>query len=218
MAKDEYKIGQSPKHKGPPPPRGMRGVEKPKNFKETWGKLLVYSKKYWVVMILAVLFSAISTLLTLMGPDKISELTNIIKNGLFTRVDMSAVTKTGVTLISFYAVGFILAVAQGFIMAIVTQRVTQGLRSDISVKINNLPMSYYNRTSTGDVLSRVTNDIDSIGQSMNSSIGGLVSSVTLFVGSLIMMLKTNVIMALTAVLASVIGIALMGIIMGNSQK
>ena len=107
---------------------------------------------------------------------------------------------------------------QQFIMATVTQNVTKQLRSDISGKINRLPMAYYNKTSTGDVLSRVTNDVDMISQSMNQSIGNLVSAVALFFGSLIMMFKTNVIMTLTAVIATMIGFGLMSLITSHSQK
>ena len=102
--------------------------------------------------------------------------------------------------------------------ATITQRVSKEMRSDISHKINRLPMWYYNRTTTGDVLSRVTNDVDTIGQSLNQSIGGLLSAVVLLLGSLVMMLLTNVWMTLTAVVASLLGFALMFAIMGKSQK
>ena len=103
-------------------------------------------------------------------------------------------------------------------MATVTQRVSKQMRSDISRKINRLPMWFYNRTTTGDVLSRVTNDVDTIGQSLNQSIGTLVSAVVLFLGSLIMMLVTNVWMTVTAVLASVLGFSIMLAITSRSQK
>lgn len=103
-------------------------------------------------------------------------------------------------------------------MATVTQRVSREMRSDISGKINRLPMWFYNRTTTGDVLSRVTNDVDTIGQSLNNSIGNLVSNIVLFLGSLFMMLKTNGIMAATAVVSSLLGFVLMFAIMGKSQK
>lgn len=103
-------------------------------------------------------------------------------------------------------------------MAIVTQRISKGLRTGISVKINKLPMWYYNKTSTGDVLSRVTNDVDTIAQSFNQSMGNLVTAVTLLIGSLIMMIKTDIIMTITAILATFIGFGLMMVIMGKSQK
>jgi ATP-binding cassette subfamily B protein len=121
-------------------------------------------------------------------------------------------------LVIMYLAGYILTAAQGWTMATVTQRVTKQMRSDISDKINRLPMSYYSKTSTGDVLSRVTNDVDTIGQSLNQSLGNFVHAVVLFAGSLFMMLKTNGIMTLTAVLASLIGFMFMFMIMGRSQK
>lgn len=133
-------------------------------------------------------------------------------------IDMDKIVSIGMLLIVFYVISYILSAIQGWIMATVTQRVSKEMRSDISHKINRLPMWFYNRTTTGDVLSRVTNDVDTIGQSLNMSIGTLVSAVVLFVGSLVMMLKTNGIMTLTAVVASLIGFVFMFVIMGRSQK
>jgi ATP-binding cassette subfamily B protein len=122
------------------------------------------------------------------------------------------------TLVVMYAAGFILTATQGWTMASITQRVTKRMRSDISIKINRLPMSFYNKTSTGDVLSCVTNDVDTIGQSLNQSLGNFVHAVVLFVGSLVMMLSTNGIMTLAAVAASLIGFLFMFLIMGRSQR
>ncbi|MDO5345757.1 MAG: ABC transporter ATP-binding protein [Lachnospiraceae bacterium] len=133
-------------------------------------------------------------------------------------IDMDKVLKIVLFLAAIYLIGAALSAAQGWIMATVTQKVSRKLRSDISVKINRLPMSYYHHNSTGDVLSRVTNDVDTIGMSLNMSVGTMVSAVTLFLGSLFMMLKTNVIMTITGVLATMLGFALMMMIMGHSQK
>ena len=133
-------------------------------------------------------------------------------------MDMDTITAIGMTLVCFYAAGYVLSVIQSWSMASVTQKVSKRLRTDISRKINRLPMWYYNRTSAGDVLSRVTNDVDTIGQSLNQSIGNLVHSIILFLGSLIMMLTTNGIMTLTAVLSTLIGFVFMFMIMGRSQK
>ena len=133
-------------------------------------------------------------------------------------IDMEKITEIAVTLIVFYVLSYILSAVQGVIMATVTQRVSKTMRCDISRKINKLPMWYYNRTTTGDVLSRVTNDVDTIGQSLNQSIGNLITSVILFFGSLIMMLVTDGWMTLTAVLSSILGFVLMFAIMGRSQK
>lgn len=133
-------------------------------------------------------------------------------------IDMDKVFTIGSTLIVFYALSYILSAAQGWIMATITQRVSKEMRSDISRKINKLPIWFYNRTTTGDVLSRVTNDVDTIGQSLNQSIGNLVTSVILFIGSLIMMILTNGWMTLTAVVSSLLGFVLMFAIMSKSQK
>ena len=220
MAKDVYKLGQNKvkKEMGPPSPGMGGGGEKAKNFNATWGKLLQYCKKYWAVMIVALICAAFGTVLTLIGPDKLSVLTDLVTDGLMTGIDLDAVAEIGFTLVAVYALGTILSLVQGVVMATVTQKVSKSLRSDISGKINRLPISYYNRTTTGDVLSRVTNDVDTIGQSLNQSVGTLVSAVTLLIGSLIMMLTTNVIMTATAVAATLIGFGLMMVIMGRSQK
>lgn len=199
-------------------PPNQRVPERSRDFTGTWKKLLRYCKKYLPVMILALLFSFGGTVLTLIGPDKLSDLTNLIKDGLLTGIDLAAVKKIGITLIAFYVTGAILSMVQGWMMATVTQRIGKTMRRDISRKINRLPMWFYNRTTTGDILSRVTNDVDAIGQSLNMSVGNLISSVTLLIGSLVMMLAHNFILTLTAVLASILGFVLMSLIMSRSQK
>ena len=200
------------------PGMGRRPAEKSKDFKGTWMKIIRYCKRYLAGIVVALICAVAGTILTILGPDKLSDLTKVITEGIATGIDMERVKFIGLTLVAFYVGSAILSFGQQFIMATVTQNVTKQLRSDISVKINRLPMAYYNKTSTGDVLSRVTNDVDMISQSMNQSIGNLVSAVALFFGSLIMMFKTNVIMTLTAVIATMIGFGLMSLITSHSQK
>lgn len=200
------------------PGMGRRPAEKSKDFKGTWMKIIRYCKRYLAVIVVALICAVAGTILTILGPDKLSDLTKVITEGIATGIDMERVKSIGLTLVAFYVGSAILSFGQQFIMATVTQNVTKQLRSDISGKINRLPMAYYNKTSTGDVLSRVTNDVDMISQSMNQSIGNLVSVVALFFGSLIMMFKTNVIMTLTAVIATMIGFGLMSLITSHSQK
>ena len=200
------------------PGMGRRPAEKSKDFKGTWMKIIRYCKRYLTVIVVALICAVAGTILTILGPDKLSDLTKVITEGIATGIDMERVKSIGLTLVAFYVGSAILSFGQQFIMATVTQNVTKQLRSDISGKINRLPMAYYNKTSTGDVLSRVTNDVDMISQSMNQSIGNLVSAVALFFGSLIMMFKTNVIMTLTAVIATMIGFGLMSLITSHSQK
>lgn len=200
------------------PGMGRRPAEKSKDFKGTWMKIIRYCKRYLAVIVVALTCAVAGTILTILGPDKLSDLTKVITEGIATGIDMERVKSIGLTLVAFYVGSVILSFGQQFIMVTVTQNVTKQLRSDISGKINRLPMAYYNKTSTGDVLSRVTNDVDMISQSMNQSIGNLVSAVALFFGSLIMMFKTNVIMTLTAVIATMIGFGLMSLITSHSQK
>lgn len=198
---------------------GMKRTgEKPKDFTGIWIKLIRYCKKYFIAMGVAIVCVIIGTVFTLVGPDKLSDMTKLITDGLMTSIDLDAVAKIGFTLVAFYVCGAVLSMIQQLITVQVTQNVAKKLRKDISGKINRLPMAYYNKTSTGDVLSRVTNDVDMISQSLNQSVGNLIHAVTLFLGSLFMMFKTNVLMALTAVVATAIGFGLMILITGRSQK
>ncbi|HAX72964.1 MAG TPA: ABC transporter [Firmicutes bacterium] len=182
------------------------------------GKLFRYCKKYLPLIIFALIGASIGTILTLFGPDKLSEMTDLMTEGLMGEIDLKAIGEIGMTLVIMYGVSFVLSFSQGLIMAGVTQRVSQSLRTALSEKINKLPMSYYDNTTTGDILSRVTNDVDTIGQTLNQSIGTLVSAVCLFFGSLIMMLKTNVTLTITGVIATLIGFGLIAFIMKKSQQ
>lgn len=193
-------------------------TEKPKNFFDTWVKLLKYSRNHWVGLLFAVLFAAGGNILTIIGPNRLAAMTDIVSEGIENSVNMEAVTRIGLSLIVIYAFSGLFNLLQGWIMVTVTQTISQRLRSDISYKINKLPMSYFSKTTVGDTLSRVTNDVDTIGRALNMSVQNLLSSGTMLLGSLIMMLLTNGIMTLTAVGATSIGLVLMGIIMANSQK
>ena len=181
-------------------------------------KLVHYCRRYLPMMIIALIGAGIGTALTLFGPDKLSEMTDLMTEGLFGEIDIEAISSIGMTLIIIYGISFVLSLSQGLIMANITQKVSKNLRTDLSKKINKLPMSYYNKITTGDILSRVTNDVDTIGQTLNQSVGTLVTAICLFLGSLIMMLKTNVLLTITAILATVIGFVLVGFIMKKSQK
>lgn len=193
--------------------------EKPTgNTFQSLGKLVKYCKSYWAVMIIAVICDMLGVVTKLIGPNKISDITNKISAGLTGKMDIDSIVSICVFLVVLYLVGTVLSYITSLIMTIVTQKLNKGLRTNISKKINNLPIGYFHKTTTGDVLSRVTNDVDTIGATMQSSITTLVSAVTMFVGSIVMMVYTNVVMAITAILASVIGFILMFLIMGHSQK
>jgi ATP-binding cassette subfamily B protein len=199
-------------------PHGGFTGEKATDFKGTWGKLLKYMKAYLPQAIVGLVAAIIGTIFTIMGPDLLKRMTDEITKGLMGTIDMDAVFRIGMLLAVLYGLSVIFTYFQGFIMATITQKVSKNLRSDIAAKINRLPFKYFDKTSYGDVLSRVTNDVDTIGQTLNQSVGSLITAVTLFFGSLIMMLFTNVLMTLTAVVATIIGFVMMALIMKKSQK
>ena len=203
---------------GPGPrPRMMPG-EKAKDFKKAVKDLFNYIKRYMPAIIIAIIFSTAGTILNVIGPDKMKKITNLITEGVMTGIDKGAVFKIAFTLAIMYGAGAILNLLQGIIMADVTQKTSKSLRSDISKKINRLPLSYFDKTSIGDILSRITNDVDTIGQTMNQSMASLVGAITMFFGSLLMMFITNWIMTVVGILSSIIGFVFMMIIMGKSQK
>ena len=201
-------------HGGHPAGNGARAND----FAGSWKNLIAYGKKYLPAVIIALICAASGTVIALLGPNKISDITNLILEGIKTGIDLNGVIDICILLAILYAISVILSIIQGQIMAIVTQRFSKRLRTDISEKINRLPMSYYNRTSVGDVLSRVTNDVDTIGQSLNQSLGNLVTAGAQLIGSVIMMFITSGTMALTAILSSVLGFVFMTLIMKKSQK
>lgn len=212
------------------PGRGLAsGGEKPKDVKKALGDLVRYVKPWYAAILVAAAAACGGAYLTIIGPDRLSEITNKIMAGLQASfvpegmpghgdIDLKAITSIGMTLIAFYLGSAILSYAQGFIMATVTQRTSKKLRQDISTKINKLPLRYFDSHPYGDTLSRVTNDVDAISQALNQSVGSLVSALTLFFGTIIMMFKTNVEMSLTAIATTAIGFGLMMLIMTKSQK
>ncbi len=188
------------------------------SFEETWGKLLSYSKPFYPGIIIALLAAIGGSIFTILGPDKLSAMTDTITEGLLTGIDMKAIRNIAFTLVGFYGISILLSFIQSFIMANITQKMSKNMRTDISSKINRLPLKYFDSISYGDILSRVTNDVDTLGQTLNQSVVSLVSAITLFFGSLFMMFKTNWIMALAAILSTLIGFLLMGLIISRSQK
>lgn len=209
--------------------RGPMGVaiEKPKNFKKTMKKLLDYCKKFMPIIIISLIAAAAGTVLQIIGPDKLKDLTNEVIKGLpsmvqgkpmINSIDMDAISKIAWLLTVFYGISFVLGYFQSYIMTTITQIISKKMRTDISQKINRLPLRYFDSTSIGDVLSRVTNDVDAIGQTLNQSVGSLITAITMLFGSLIMMFYNSWILALTAVVASLIGFILMMSIMKASQK
>ncbi|MGN0688293.1 MAG: ABC transporter ATP-binding protein [Oscillospiraceae bacterium] len=181
-------------------------------------ELLLYCRRYAALLIIAMILGGACALFSVIGPNKIADMVDLIEQGLRGSFDLAAIGRIGIFLAVLYGLGWVFGYLQQFILTTVTQRMTQSLRTDISGKINRMPLRYLDNSGFGDILSRVTNDADTIGQMLSSSIGTLVSSVTLLVGTLIMMFVTNIGMAAGAVISSFIGFALLILLVGKSQK
>ena len=192
--------------------------EKARDFKGTIKNLIIYCKPFLLQISIIVLFSALSSILSIIGPDQLKNLTNIITAGLMTGIDMKGIEHIASILIVLYLASFTFNVLQAQIMAVVVNKFGKTMRKDIAKKINKLPLKYFDGTTVGDILSRVTNDVDTIQQSMHENIDTLVSALTMFLGSIIMMFVTDWILALVAIVSSIFGFALMVIILARSQK
>lgn len=198
-------------------PRGA-SFDSAKDFKGSIKKLFSYNKSLFKLMIIGWVSAMIASIMSLVGPDKIKEITNTISEGIFTGIDLDAITRIGFILVLIFAVSFIFNYIEGMVMAYVTTKYTKSLRQEVSEKINKMPLSYFDKTTIGDTLSRVTNDIDMIGHTMNQSFSTLIVAITMFLGSLFMMFKTSPIMALTAVISTFLGFGVMMFILARSQK
>ncbi len=228
----EENTNRPPMRRGPGGPGGPHGpgphaAEKPKDFKKAMGKLIAFIRPYIAAVIVALVFAVAGTVLNLIGPNVLSDLTDAIQSAFLyvpgvvdqaIAMDLEKVTRLCFCLVAIYGAGLICSYVQGLIMATVTQKNSRDLRSAISKKINVLPLKYFDSHSVGDVLSRVTNDVDMIGQTLNQSVTTFVTAIVMLLGSIIMMFVTNWIMAFTAIGASLIGFVFMFLIMGKSQK
>ena len=198
---------------------GPRGVvtESSDNFGEAWKKTLGYAKPQLPAIIVAMTCAVIGTIISLIGPGQIQKITDLITQGITGHIDLDAVTATCTFLLILYAVSWLMNFVQHFIMATVAPTISRRMRTDITEKTNRLPLSFFDSTSFGDILSRITNDIDTIERTLNLSIAQFITSIALFIGSAVMMFVTNWILALTAIVASVLGFFLMSVIMKRSQ-
>ena len=213
MSNDNKTYNQKSRNIGP-----HRAVEKPKNLKLALKKLFHYMKKYVSLIIIALILAILSSILVIIGPNKLSDLTNEISNGIMSKINIDAVKSISIFLLIIYVVGSIFDYIQGFIMSTVSNKFAQSLRTQISNKINKLPLKYFDNHSYGDILSRVTNDVDTINMALQQSLGTLVSAITLFLGSIVMMFYTNWILALTGIFSSLFGFIFMFVILAKSQK
>lgn len=193
-------------------------AEKPKNFKSAITSIAKYCKSYWGYIIVALIVATLSSILAVIGPNKLQDLVNKITGGLMGSMDFAGIWNLAYVLIAIYATSAICMAIQSILMAKVSHNVSKNLRTDIDKKINKLPIKYIDSKSHGDLLSRVTNDVDTISQGLNSSVATIVHSVVLVLATIIMMFVTNWILALVTIGTSLIGFFLIAVIMSKSQK
>ena len=218
-----------PPRRGPMGPGMGPGVgEKAKDFKSAVKRLVKELGKFKILIIIALILAIAGAVLSISAPDRLSKLTDEIQAGIIPKmengqiimpeINMDAIKSIAISLVILYLFSAICTFIQSICMTEVANNFARSLRTRISVKINKLPLSYFDRHQSGDTLSRVTNDVDTIAQTMNQSLGTLVSNITLFLGSIIMMFYTNWIMALTAILSSLLGFMGMFAVLAKSQK
>ena len=218
-----------PPRRGPMGPGMGPGVgEKAKDFKSAVKRLVKELGKFKILIIIALILAIAGAVLSISAPNRLSKLTDEIQAGIIPKMEngqiimsemnMDAIKSIAISLVILYLCSAICTFIQSICMTEVANNFARSLRTRISVKINKLPLSYFDRHQSGDTLSRVTNDVDTIAQTMNQSLGSLVSNITLFLGSIIMMFYTNWIMALTAIISSLLGFMGMFAVLSKSQK
>lgn len=208
-------------------PRGMRGNaagEKAKDFKGTIKKLIKYMNAFKFHMLSVTVFAICGTVFNILGPKILGKATTEIFNGLVSKVsggsgmDFGKIGQSLLLTLGLYVISALCSFIQGIIMTGVSQKTTYRLRKEISEKINRMPMNYFDTKPVGEVLSRVTNDVDTLGQSLNQSATQLITSVTTLIGVLVMMLSISPLMTLVAVLILPISVILISFVMKHSQK
>lgn len=205
-------------------PGPMMPGEKAKDFKGTFIKLLAYMGRYKIALILVMLFAIGSTTFNILGPKTLSKATTELFNGLMNKVagnggiDFSKIGQILLLVLALYALSAVLSFVQGFIMTTISQKLCYRFRKEISEKINRMPMAYFESRTVGEVLSRITNDVDTLGQSLSQSITTLITSLTTIIGVLIMMLSISPLMTLIAIVILPISGMLVGVVVKFSQK
>lgn len=199
--------------------RGMTATEKSKRgIGGVLKELFSYSSKLKIPMTIALLFAVIGAILTIIGPNLLSDITDLISDALFGEIDLRAIANVGISLLIIYGLSAIFTYVEHYIMATITLDLSRDLRRDLSRKINCVPLGYFNKVSHGDILSRVTNDVSTLQQALSNSLPSIISSAAQFVGCLIMMFVTEWRMALSAVFVTLIGFCVMAFVMLRSQK
>lgn len=203
--------------------RGMRG-EKPKDLKTSISKLMKYLGRYKIPIIMVMIFAAVSTVFSVAGPKIMGKATTALAEGLMNKIsgtggiDFGYIGKILLFTLGIYAFSSVLSFLQGLIMTNITQKTTYRMRKEISEKINRMPMKYFESKTNGEVLSRITNDVDTLGQSLNQSITMVITSVATLIGTLVMMLSISPLMTLIALVILPVSMGLIGIVMKHSQK
>ncbi len=201
-----------------PARHGARAIttEKAKNFKQSLSKFIKYLSPFYLVIFFSLIIAVLGTICAILGPNILGDMTDIIYKT--SPIDMGKVTHFGILLICLYGASFIFNYIQGFMMAKISVKVGQNMRSQISKKINRLPLKYFDKNSYGDTLSRVTNDVDTITQTLNQSLSSIIVSITLLIGTLIMMLSISWQLTLVALVTLPLGFLFIAIIIKKSQK
>ncbi len=221
MAENEKRPrgGRGPGH-GP----GMMPAEKAKDFKGTVKKLLAYMGKFKVALVAVMIFAIGSTIFNIVGPKILAKATTALFEGIMAKIsgkggiDFEKIGMILIILLVLYGISAIFSFIQGWLMTGISQKVSFRMRKEISEKINRMPMAYFESKTVGEVLSRITNDVDTLGQSLNQSITTLITSVTTIVGVLIMMLSISPIMTLIALVIIPVAGILLGFVIKHSQK
>ena len=177
-----------------------------------------YFKGFQLPLLIAFVGAAVSSIITVYGPDKLKEITNLITEGMRSQIDLKSISNIALFLAILYAAGALLNYVQSFIISSVIQHFSKRLRTAIAEKINKLPLRYFDSHSQGDTLSRVTNDVDTVGQSLNQSLGTVISSSLLLIAVLFMMFYNNVVLSFVTIGSVLIGFVFVALIMGKSQR
>ncbi len=192
-------------------------MHKTKQESSLWSQLTPYLKGFRLFFIIAILFSIVSSVITVIGPDKLKEITDTITKGMGGTINIDKIASIALTLAILYGVGALVSYSSNFIISTMIQQFAERLRNAIAEKINRVPLQYFDSHEQGDTLSRVTNDVDLMTQSFNQSLVQMVSSIVLLIGSIFMMFKTDWHLAVTAIVSVFAGFALSSIIMVKSQ-
>lgn len=214
----------TPQRRRGPMGRGMQPGEKPKNFKASIKNLIQYIAKYKIGIIVVMLFAACSTVFTVVGPKILGKATTTLTEGLMDKIqrtgsiDFGKIGSILLFVLGLYLLSAIFSFVQGWIMTGITQKVCYQLRKEISEKINRMPMKYFESRTYGEVLSRITNDVDTLGQGLNQSITTIITATATMIGVLIMMISISPLMTLIAIVILPISMALISLVTKKSQK